>query len=181
MPPSPAPKPRRLFPGRRRAPATPCACGEARTAGVVASREQISSDTIRSYMRRLEDAFGAMQAAVTDVIANAPPKKADAWRFLNDWQVTYGRWEAFYWGAVNDFVLADSTYQEAQTYGVTLETARKEYKRLFKRAAPGDVVPPKDLPSQPGGPLESVAGILKWGVIGYLAIKVVDLVGDRKK
>lgn len=185
MPPSPAPKPRSLFPRRRGAAprVTACGCGgTAQTAGVVAvSRESISSDTIRSYMRRLEDAYNAMQAAVADIIANAPPRKVDTWRFLNDWQVTYGRWESFYWGAINDFIMADSTYQEAQTYGVALETARKEYKRLFKKAAPGDVIPPKDLPSEPGGPLESVAGILKWGVVGYLAIQVFGLVGDRKK
>lgn len=132
-------------------------------------------------MRRLEDAYEAMHDAIVNILAHSPPKDAERAKYINDWWVTFGRWESFYWGSINDFIMADSTYQEAQTYGVTLERARKEYKRLFKKAAPGDVIPPKDLPSEPGGPLESVAGILKWGVVGYLAIQVFGLVGDRKK
>ena len=170
--PSKSPKPRHLFPVR----------AGARTRAKAQGREGASSDgeTVGAYMTRVHSAYGRMHAAVSDIVAHRPPKSVDAWRFINDWYRLYGRESAFYTANVtNPDEITDLS--AAVTYAAVLIDVRKQYEARLGEKPPreDDPLAPKEEPSVfpdfpgAGSALGDVAGILKWGVIGYLAIQAI--------
>lgn len=148
-----------------------------------ATRETASGESVGEYMGRVHTAYGRMHDAISDIVSHRPPKAVAAWEFINNWYRLYGQEAAFYAANIsNPDPITD--FSTAVTYAAVLLDVRKQYKAKLGEEPPreDDPLRPKEEPSVfpdfpgAGSALGDVAGVLKWGVIGYLVIQIVGAI-----
>ena len=181
MAPSPAPKPRSLFPRRRGAAprVTACGCGgTAQTAGILP--QIIGPEATKDYMRRVHVAYATFDG---DVDRDKWGRNALPADFYKSWKSQWLAWAKFYDDHINGVTTGWSTseYDQTESYEIALKGYREQFAEYTGRkpTGPDPVVNPPSV--DPAGTLGGLANVLKWGAIGYIAIKVAQAVGDRKK
>lgn len=136
------------------------------------------------YMRRLNDGYDELNAAAVKIQAEHPPQSDAAWQYLNRWAMTFAAWKKFYADTIDDWLITTDDKEEAEDFGGRLDKARGGFKAALGQAPPGEPVPGPKAPSPeatPASALSSAVDLLKWGVLGFLVFKGVELLSSRSK
>lgn len=139
------------------------------------------------YMRRLEDGYREVNAAIVDLASHRPPKSGDAWTFINNWYVLYAQWEKFYTETIDDWMITTDDATQANDYGERLQRTRNGYEKALGEKPPGA---PVEQPKQQGGgggsddpasTLDQATSLLKWGVVAFVVFKLGSTLLSKDK
>jgi hypothetical protein len=161
----------------------PCSCRSkgftpAQTGGL--APQIVGPDSTRAYMQRVDGEYRNFDA---DVMAQVPPLPAS---FITAWAQTLNSWRKFYADNIDSFTLGWSRaeYDETEKYELTLSAYRKQFTQHTGKA-PASPDPPKAPDEDPfgggGSTLGDLATVVKWGVIGYLAIQLVGVMRNDRR
>lgn len=136
---------------------------------------------IKAYMRRVDAGYDELHAAGDKEVAKGP--KPDGWTWLQTFWIQFGQWKKFFADTIDDWIITEEDGVQTDLFGAKLDKARLEFKKVFGAAPGGDPVgpAPKGEPGTPSLPaaLDSTLSLVKWGVIGYLAIKAFSLIREK--
>jgi hypothetical protein len=155
-----------------------------RALGVRAEHEQVGTwwnpstpDDVRAEQKRVDTARAALATSLATKAPTGDPVQIDnavrGWNALNAEVISYVSEDpsAFWWSR-------DTQVSRGQAYETQIESYRVTFGSLGAAVPPPPAAPPGS--TQPGGLLApgsmfgDVADTLKWAVIGFLAVKLLD-------
>lgn len=140
----------------------------------------VTGEVIRSYLNRVDGGYKTLEKAAQQGFNEAHATKylPDAAAYMTEWWPALKRWQVFYAEAIDDWLPSGSTYSETRNYHIELLSFGGErFEKAMGKKPPR--LPPLATPDPEAGPLGQITTLVKWGVIAYVGVNVVQALASR--